>query len=185
MERSIKPLKEYVETFKNFQSENELNPDDVIAKIESMPENERWSPERIRDDIYAHRDLEIALLNRIPESISVSMFKINCSDIRNTYAQKYRDIIEKETKLIASMAIARNNQLSHEVEEIKREVTKTPVDIDDLDRIKTYIKDCGIKIKKLTDNITECMSIYSILDEFSYTFTNAELNNKWELKGGP
>lgn len=80
------PLREYVETFKNFQHENELNPDDVIARIENMPENERWTPERIKQDIEDHKKLEAAVLNRIPESISVSMFKIVCSDIRNTYA---------------------------------------------------------------------------------------------------
>lgn len=104
MMRAIKPLEEYVQTFQNFAGENYLNPDEYIKSIEDLQENDRWTPERIRDDIYEHKRLEQILLSRIPESINVSMFKINCNDIRNMYAQKYKDIVEKEINMIASRA---------------------------------------------------------------------------------
>lgn len=93
MDRAILPLNEYVETFSNFTAESQLNPDEYIRSIEELPENERWSPEKIRDDIYEHRRLEQHLLSRIPESINVSMFKIVCNDIRNMYAKKYDEIV--------------------------------------------------------------------------------------------
>jgi dynein heavy chain len=148
MMRAIKPLEEYVKTFGNFQAENELSADAWIQKIEEMPENERWSPERIKEDIYEHKRLEQILLNRIPESITVSMFKINCNDIRNMYAQKYRDIVEKEIFMIAGLAKSRNTQLTEEFKEITRRVTEQPQNIDELDQIKNFINECGVKIKK-------------------------------------
>jgi hypothetical protein len=40
----------------------------------------------------------------IPESVNVSMFQINCKDIRNFYAGKFQQIVEKEIKLIHQKA---------------------------------------------------------------------------------
>lgn len=40
-------------------------------------------------------------MKKIPDAINVSMFMINCKDIRNFYATKYQQIVEKEKKLIA------------------------------------------------------------------------------------
>lgn len=108
MERAIKPLHEYVQTFANFSAESQLDPNEYILSIEQMPENERWTPEKIRDDIYEHRKLEQHLLSRIPETINVSMFRIVCNDIRNMYAQKYKEIQEKEISMIAGLAKHRN-----------------------------------------------------------------------------
>lgn len=150
-----------------------------------MPENERWTPEKIKDDIYEHKRLEQILLNRIPESITVSMFKINCNDIRNMYAQKYRDIVEKEIHMIAGLAKSRNTQLTEEFKEITRKVTEPPENIDQLDQIKNFIAECGVKIKKKQNEIHECMEIYKILDEFNFQFTNVEQNAKWDLFGAP
>ena len=185
MNRAIKPLEEYVKTFENFQAENELSADAWIQKIEDMPENERWTPEKIKEDIYEHKRLEQILLARIPESITVSMFKINCNDIRNMYAQKYRDIVEKEIHMIAGLAKSCNTQLTEEFREITKRVTEPPENIDQLDQIKNFINECGVKIKKKQNEIYECMEIYKILDEFNFQFTNTEQNAKWDLFGAP
>lgn len=88
--------------------------------------------------------------------------------------------------MIASMAKHRNAQLTHELEEIQKRVTETPADIDHLDRIKTFItNECGIRIKKKKDEITECMQTYEILEEFNHEFSKGELDTKWDLFGYP
>jgi len=46
------------------------------------------------------------------------MFQINCKDIRNVYAAKYRDIVDKEIKLIAQKARDNNYSLTARFGEI-------------------------------------------------------------------
>jgi hypothetical protein len=53
-------------------------------------------------------------------------------------------------------------------------VTEPPENIDQLDQIKNFIAECGVKIKKKQNEIHECMEIYKILDEFNFQFTNVE-----------
>jgi hypothetical protein len=117
MKRAIKPLDEYVRTFANFVEEANLSPEEVIARIEQAPENEAWSELKIRDDIKLHQEKEQILLQRIPESINVSMFKISCNDIRKQYADKYQKIVEGEINLIAQRAKQRNSQLTIDFKE--------------------------------------------------------------------
>ena len=185
MERAIKPLEEYVRTFANFVEEANLNPDDVIQKIEQAPETEHWSELKIRDDIYVHQEKEKELLRRIPEHITVSMFKISCNDIRNQYAEKYRKIVEGEINLIAARAKQRNAQLTLDFREFTQKVTMQPRDIDHLNEIKNDIDACGVLIKKKKAEIDDCMAIYKILEEFHYQFTKGEQDAKWDLFGAP
>ena len=87
--------------------------------------------------------------------------------------------------MIAGIAKQRNLTLTLEFKEITAKVTEVPKDIDHLNEIKNYINECGIRIKKKQTEITECMGIYKILEEFNYQFNNFEQNAKWELFGAP
>jgi dynein heavy chain len=90
LERAICPLNEYVKTFSAFKTENELNPDKYMKQLDD-PENP-MDPLALKADIARMKKLEEDLMTRIPESVNVGMFQINCKDIRNMYAAKYRDI---------------------------------------------------------------------------------------------
>ena len=80
LERSIIPLEEYVKTYSVFEFENQLDPDKHVAELD---EGETpITPEELRLDIFKHKEKEEKLLERIPEFVQVSMFQINCKDIR-------------------------------------------------------------------------------------------------------
>jgi len=113
------------------------------------------------------------------------MFEIKCNDIRNMYAQKYRDIAEREISAIAQLAKSENNRLTTEFKIITDKVTEKPTSIDHLDEIREFIAKQGSEIKKLQGQIAECMEIYTILDGFAFQLTKYEQDSKWELKGAP
>lgn len=113
------------------------------------------------------------------------MFKIVCNDIRQMYAQKFRDIQEKEINMIAMRAKEENTKLTFTFREMTNKVMNPPKDIDELNDIKNFINSLGVGIKKKQAEIEECMNIYKILEEFNYQFTNVEQNAKWELFGAP
>jgi hypothetical protein len=75
-------------------------------------------PESLRADIFNLREKEEDIKQRIPHSMVVSIFSVNCKDIRNLYAGKYQQIIEKETKLIAQRALETNYSLTNQFDQI-------------------------------------------------------------------
>jgi dynein heavy chain, axonemal len=137
LERAVEPLDKYVQTFAAFKEENELNPDKYMKTLDD-PENP-MEPAALKADIFRHRKLEEQLMAKIPESVNVGMFQINCKDIRNAYAAKYRDIQDKELKLIAQRAKENTYSLNAKFGEITAKILTVPKTIDDMTDLKKYI----------------------------------------------
>ena len=93
LEKSVEPLYEYVKTFSQFEKENKLNPDRYVKALDEG--DTPITPEALKQDIIEHRKEEDRLKNEIPEFVNVSLFQINCKDIRNLYVGKHGQIIEK------------------------------------------------------------------------------------------
>lgn len=113
---AVKPLYDYVQTFDQFEEENKLNVDKYVKSLDEG--DEPADPEMLRADIFRLRQLEENLKIRIPSSVVVSIFTINCKDVRNIYLVKYQTIVDKEIKLIAQRAVEKNYGLTTEFEQI-------------------------------------------------------------------
>jgi dynein heavy chain len=155
MERAILPLNDYVQTFSAFGKENALNPDKYVKELDSV-ENPK-SPQELRADIYDNMKKEEQIKNLIPESVSVSMFQINCKDIRNFYAGKFQQIVEKEIKLIQQKAKDETHKLQAKFGDITNKINTIPKTIDELTDTKKFISEIGVQIEKLKREIDDAM----------------------------
>ena len=183
LERAIIPLEEYVKTYSAFEFENQLDPDKHVAELDEG--DTPITPEELRHDIEVHKEKERRLLEKIPEFVYVSMFQVDCKDIRNMYAQKYQQIVEKEIRLIAQKAKDKNYDLTASFGQMEEKIKKPPTTIDELTDLKNFIKDCGPDIEKKKKEIDDCMKIYKILDEFNFEMGPVDMNCKWDLYGAP
>ena len=141
--------------------------------------------EGLKADIARNQKLEEELKERIPESVTVSIFQINIKDIRNMYTGKYQQIIEKEIKLIAQRAKDKNYEISTKFDEINERIQRPPNGIEELTETKKYISEIGIVIEKLKTEIDQCMHVYDICAGFNYEFSSMENDDKWKLYGAP
>lgn len=182
---AIQPLYEYVQTFSQFEEQHKLQPDKYVADLDGGTEQEPMDAEALRADIFALKEKEEELKERIPESVTVSIFKINIKDIRNLYAGKYQQIMEKETKLIARRAIDANYRITTEFGAITERIQTPPKNIQELTDTKKYLSEIGITIEKLKTEIDQCMRTYDICSEFTHEFTSGENDDKWKLFGAP
>ena len=107
----------------------------------------------LRADIYKNMELEKELLKRIPESVTVSIFQVNIKDIRNAYAGKYQQIIEREIKAISQRATEKNNDMQLKFGEIIRRIQTVPKNIEELTETRKYISEIGVTIEKLKKEI--------------------------------
>lgn len=126
-----------------------------------------------------HRKEEERLRDQIPEFVTVSIFQINCKDIRNMYVGKHANIIEKEVKLIAQKAKEQNYKLSTRFDEINERIKRPPKNIEELTETKKFIFEIPATIAKLREEINQCMDVYNILDDFNFEFAGNDLDQKW------
>jgi hypothetical protein len=186
MEKAIEPLHEYLQTFKQFEPEHKLNADKYIKLIEDPPEGtDPMGAEELRADILKHRTDMEELQIRIPESVKVSIFTVIIKDIRNKYCGTYQQIIDKEIKLIASLAIDKTRETNMKFEEINEAICREPTDIEDLYEIKKFMVDSGVTIEKLKKEIDATMRCYEVATEFEHEFSNSDNDKKWFLYGAP
>jgi hypothetical protein len=85
---SIQPLYEYLKTFDQFKPEFELNADKYVKSLDER--DEPVSAEELKADIFRLREEETLLREKLPESVVVSIFRVNIKDIRNNYLGKYQ-----------------------------------------------------------------------------------------------
>jgi len=143
------------------------------------------SPAELRADIYENMKKEEQIKQLIPENVNVSMFQINCKEIRQHYAGKFQQIVDKEIKLIQQKGKDDTQKISAKFAEITARINQVPKNIDELTDTKKYISEIGVQIEKLKREIDECMKTYTILEEFNVELTTMEFNNKWELFKAP
>lgn len=183
LERSIEPLYEYVKTFQKFEGENKLNPDRFVKSLDEG--DTPITAEGLKNDMNEHRKEEERLRREIPEFVNVSIFQINCKDIRNLYVGKHTQIIDKEIKLIAQKGKELNYTLSTKFDEINERIRRVPKNIEELTETKKYISEIPVVIAKLKEEISQCMDIYNILDDENQELSAGDMDQKWHLFGTP
>jgi len=101
-----------------------LDPDKYVKNLDEGDGTAEGgiSAEELKADIMRIRELEKSLKERIPESVVVSIFRINIKDIRNLYVGKYQQIVDKEIKLIASRATDKNYTITTKFGEINEKI---------------------------------------------------------------
>lgn len=74
------------------------------VKSKDKDEDEEVDIGELKKDIYKHFEEEKRLWSEIPEKIVVSMFEIDCRDMREALSGKHKKIAEEEIEIIAKTA---------------------------------------------------------------------------------
>ena len=180
---SIQPLIAYAETYAMFEKVNALNPEEYVATLDEG--DNPMTEEEIQQDIHHHMDQEKQILNSIPEQVVVSIFEVNCKEIRSQLSGKHSQIVQLEIELIGARARAKNAEISNKFREMDNHIRHTPKDIEEFHEIKEYMANAPNDIKKLKVEIGKVMDIYGILDSFNYRMNQEDIKKKWELFGAP
>ena len=69
--------------------------------------------------------------NLLP-SIQVSIFKIDCSEVKRTIREIYESVCKALTDVIANRASKKVQEIDEKFAEVQREISKEPKDIESL-----------------------------------------------------
>lgn len=176
--KAIYPMDDFISS-KFLQSmrntEYKLNVDAYIKERDPDPEEgEGPDIEELRKDVIFHTEQEKVIKNKIPESVVVSMFQVNCKEFRDQLCKKHSDIAKLEIEIIAKRAKIHTDELLKKFEEMHSEIQRKPDDIEALTAIREYMLKCENDLDKLKIEIKECIKIYDILDNFNFKFENED-----------
>ena len=149
-----------------YKDEYTLDPDVEIANLadeEAQPE-----PAELRKLVMEHRQQAIKLRNEIKDYTVVSMFRVNCSGIREIIAEKHTKIANEIIELISKKAKKMANDTMDAFDRLNLAIESAPKDIEDLASIKEQMGQAPGEIMKLKNEIASGMKVYGILEEFQY-----------------
>jgi len=185
LEKGCEPLKRYLETFKKYDSDLLLDPNDYIRKIHEDKSGETWTNSKIRDDILANKNKEKEILNDIPQIIHVSIFQINCKEFRTDLSNKFAKIAELEVELLKEKAVQMRTEILNGYQDLKNKIQKEIVTIADLVAVQTDMETIELGVQKLKEKSAEIDEIYSILDSFNVIIDTIEFDYKLQIIAGP
>jgi len=191
LNRSIEPLQAYLKTYEKYKDLSSLNPDEFVQKVNNASDKEAGEKD-LRKEIFDIKKMikefmekEEQIRQEIPESIVVSIFRINCKDVRKLYEGKYSEIVRGLTMLIVKKCRKQADTLSIKFDKMKEKISKDPKNIEELIQIKRDMEALPLKIEEEKKNIETLMDIYDIIEELSYKLTKEEMDLRWNVFARP
>lgn len=100
--KSVKPLEDYLDTYKKYNKEFMWDPEKEISQIR---DEENWpTSDELAGRVNHHRSEALRLEEEIPDSMTISFYKVNCKTIRDTLVEKHNRIADEMVEIIAKMA---------------------------------------------------------------------------------
>ncbi len=189
LQRAIEPLQAYNKTYEKYKTLTSLNPDELIQHIGNGGDKGESNGEKdlkkeiadIKKEIYNYMEKEEQIKKEIPESIVVSMFRINCKDVRKLYEGKYSEVVKGLTNLIVKKCRKQADTLSIKFDKIKEKISKDPKNIEELIQIKRDMEAFPMKIEEEKKNIDVLMDVYDIIEELAYKLSKEEMDLRWNV----
>ena len=129
-DEAVEPLNDYIKTYAKYDKEYKLDPAAVIKKLdddENPPEIDV-----LKKDVAFHQKEAERLKSEIPDDIVVSIFRVNCKEIRNKLVEKHNRIARDEIDLIAKRAKVVANELIAVFDKMNMKIEGNPKDIEEL-----------------------------------------------------
>ena len=186
LERAVEPLLEYLKIYEPFKAILQIDPDNYVKQIQAEEDAGNPRPvEAIKDEIRQVEKKIEDLKKEIPEEIHVSCFLISCRELLSLLINKYEHLKKNLTEAIAKRARLETMRIWNKIIDIKEKVKEVPKDIESLTNLKRFIQDVPGELEKIQLEISSCVEIYMMLEDFHYRFSTDDMNKRWHVFGGP
>ncbi len=147
VDEAVEPLNDYIKTYSKYDKEYKLDPAAVIKKLDD--DDNPPEIDFLKKDVVFHQKEAERLKQEIPDDIIVSIFKINCKEIRNKLVEKHLRIAKDEIDLIAKRAKQSANELLSQFEKMSNRIEGHPKDIEELTHLKDFMAAVPNDIEKM------------------------------------
>ena len=178
------PLDKYLTMFEPYKEYFNFNAEQYVKNYDEDKSDPNIN-NKIRDDIVKFQKIKDKFQKQIPETIQVSYFLVNCKEIRDSLIRLFDKIIELELGLLDKNAKELKTMINKSIDDIKKDITKTGKNIDEVVNIERFIEDVPGMLESTKLEIENCLFIYKILDDFHSKSSYGDIRSRLMLLNGP
>ena len=177
--------------YEKWKSLTTMNPEEFVRKVNASTEEKEGEKDLrkeildIKKLIYENIEKEEQIIKENPEYATVSIFRINCKDVRKLYEGKYIEVVRGLTHLIESKCRKHADTLTIKFDKMRQTISKDPKNIEELIQIKRDMEDLPRKIEDEKRNIDILMEIYDIIEELSFKLNKEDMDRRWNVFSRP
>ncbi|CUG87367.1 Hypothetical protein, putative, partial [Bodo saltans] len=178
---AVKPLVEYLATYKPFQ---DLVAIDVASYVKKFDEANNKIKE-CEKEVQKHLDRQAEVLRAIPTSINLGAFSVDISDFRRRMSDKCHTLALRVLDVLAKRARLKAEETEDKFSAI-RSILIRPVETpEDCVKIREYAKTIPEQVFDLQSIINEMKDLDECLDKYQYALTDDDFTKKWRAIGWP
>ncbi|GMO20251.1 MAG: hypothetical protein Ta2E_11420 [Mycoplasmoidaceae bacterium] len=179
LDSALKSLDEYLQTYEIYADFIRLD----HVKFNEQLNNDQPTLDQCKQEIKKHND-EIENLHRdVPKRVTVGLFAVNVTSVRNHFISKRRNLAKAILDYVSKTVKASFKKLLGEYHTIEAKILQEPKKIEELDQTRQYIQTVPATLEKLHVRVVDQFKFFDFLDDYLHPISQDDFNTKWIVYG--
>ncbi|XP_026131005.1 dynein heavy chain 1, axonemal isoform X1 [Carassius auratus] len=181
LKQAIIPLRSYA---RQYECHLELHNSDINTFLK-LHSQENQTVQEVKQEVLEHLS-EVELLNQsIPSAIIIGPFKVSVEAVRQSLVKKRRALASAVLDRLAQRLRQQIQDASTECKAVSRKLSEKPSCIEELIDQREWMKLLPEQLKAHEECLSKAMSDYDLTDEFLYSLSDEDVNEKWTAMAWP
>eukprot|EP00002_Diphylleia_rotans_P006932 TRINITY_DN1638_c0_g1_i1.p1 TRINITY_DN1638_c0_g1~~TRINITY_DN1638_c0_g1_i1.p1 ORF type:complete len:4126 (-),score=976.49 TRINITY_DN1638_c0_g1_i1:597-12974(-) len=178
---AVTHLKDYLALYGEFSSLLAMDPNQYIQKLEQSEP----TIDILRQEIIKHQETGKNISDRIPTSVNLGLFQVNCGQILSALTGKCQKLEKMVLELIARKTRQENDSIVAEFNLIIKRIQERPRTIEELTETKKYMNSIAESTADLVSRIQKLSINYETMEDFRFVLPNEDFNHQWAMLACP
>ncbi|XP_071611851.1 dynein axonemal heavy chain 1 [Heliangelus exortis] len=175
------PLQAYAKKYEKFL---ELNNNDIQYFLRDY-EEQCPSAQEVMDIVNMHLSEKENVDNTLPSSVVIGPFHVNVEDVKQNLSKKYQALATAMLDLLAKNLHLRVQNICDTYKAVSSRMHEKPNNIEELAELREWMKGVPEQLAVQEELIREVMEDYKVMEEFLYSLTEEDFNDKWAASYWP
>ncbi|CAM9225721.1 unnamed protein product, partial [Ectocarpus sp. 4 AP-2014] len=188
LDRAVKPATEYLETLQPFVEFLNVDVNEYLCETEAAmtkAETGEFLFDDLRQLAANHAQQKIEFEKLIPENISLGLFVVSMSKIRQRLSSKHQDIAERLTLNLTKSVKDQAQTTIGSFETIYRRLHAPIENIEQLTEMQEYMASTANMVSELQGSIDTTMGAFDVIGTAKTPLDDTTMSMKWEVFGWP
>ncbi|RXN34314.1 dynein heavy chain axonemal [Labeo rohita] len=181
LKQAIIPLRAYA---REYECHLELHNSDIKTFLE-LHSQENQTVQEVKQEVLEHLR-EVELLNQsIPSAIIIGPFEVSVEAVRQSLVEKRKALANAVLDRLALRLRQQMQDACKECKAISTKLSEKPSCIEELTEQREWMKLLPEQLKAHEECLSKAMSDYDLIDEFFYSLSDEDVNEKWTAMAWP
>jgi len=185
LNKAIHPLDAYVATFEPYVAFLNMDVDEMINGLKTKFAANGFSLPDCKTVIQKAKDSAAALLDDLPQTISLGFAFVSVAEVRQTLIKKHQLVAESVLKLVATTAAETSTDIIKQYDVMIKHLSAPTSDIESLTNIKEYMASCPDKIREQQGRTEANAQSYGLLESYTYALPKDQFDLQYKAVMGP